>query len=370
ARVASPGKIRVANWWTGKMATDESTERTAPARDRQRRVVNQPAATPASPRVPAQHRAPAADQLRSARERVAARRDSARARIGRARPHGKPEEKGLGTAVGVVLLFMFIAVAIGVGGAVYKDERNAARAEAAATDAMDRVEAQLELLAEADLEEQLAETERQIRDALADAGSAAQSGLESALEAIREARIAIGLRAPDAVNAPATPDTPGATFFEPARAPLAEHPVVPGGSLTKPGTRIAFLSDFRPPLDPILRSQADGVIGLLEGAGADVFGEMTPRPEDPREAGREIATVAELRRARASTPLGTREAADRLRAAVTTNDEFDAVLWIAPDPTDDDRVQLFIATATRSSLVKADALHPGLLARYALPNPN
>jgi len=366
---------KVANWWTGGVVREPGPQPAAR---------HEPAVHPRrSPLVAAGDRAPAADQLRHARERVAAKRNAARARLAGRRPgrHAKPEERGLGAAIVAVFLATGVAIALGAIAMNHKDDRNdARRAEARAEDArvlaLEHAEAELERLTEGDIAEQLAESERRIVEALAQADNAARSGLESALDAVRNALDAVGIEATRSADAPEAPDAPTPPGARPA--PPAPRTTVHGahergglgGPFATPGVRIAFLSDLGEPLEPHRRAEADHMIRLLEGVGAHVFGELTDPPTDPAEAGREITAIAELRHARDRRPLDAVDTAEAVRTAVARDDSLDGVLWIAPDSGHDDRVRLLIATERYSSLVAARELHPRLLARYALPSLN
>ena len=379
-------RVRLANWWTGAMAAaddDPRPARPAHAATSRRRV--------AGPRVAPGDRAPASEQLKAARERAAQRRNSARERIGRHGRHATAKKKttgGLGTALLVVVVF--VGLGVGVGLAAYSQRSAsvaAGQAEASAAIASDEAAFEnrfAQILgdaeaaasagmndAQAEVREQLAEAERQLSSALSDASDTAKSGLESALRGIRDARHALGLRAPAGMNdhsaavppaVPHPPVTPGITM--PARA------FEIGGPLATPGARVAFLSDFRPPLERELSSQTAGVVGLLRGAGADVFGEVVSPSKDPAKAGREIGSIAEIRHARGRSPIDANTTAETMRRFVERDDKIDAVLWIAPDPDDEDAVRLLIATPRFASFVVAEDLHPGLLARYTLPSTN
>ncbi len=229
--------------------------------------------------------------------------------------------------------------------------------------------------------EQLLEAERQLREAASSVETLAGAGLEATIASLRELRLSLGINParantrvtelesgdpadarPFATPEPPVPPAPGAAPAPPARTALA-------GPLAHPGARVLLLSDFRPPLDRELRSQVDGIVGLLRGAGAKVSGELTEAPTDSAALGAEISAIARFRHARGQRDLADPAIVARVRDAVRADLGLDMVLWIAPDPANENRLRVLVATDKVGSTLNAERLHPALLARFALPAP-
>ncbi|MEM1183531.1 MAG: hypothetical protein AAGI53_00870 [Planctomycetota bacterium] len=390
-RASDPRRIRVSNWWTGKIAhAGDPVKAAVPDERSARRPKRVARQRPAN-------RAPAAEQLKNARSRVQARRQAAQDRISgrrRSRP-SKDVGKGTGTAVGVVLVF----VAIGAGvltAFVGLPERQVTVTHSKAPEVIEHhpdlaLAFDHDIAAfESDIEAQLAETEQVIKAAVDEAGEVARSSLEKALDQVRSIREALALTALDGIEpgpvdgvaapvpAPPAPrsvgrgsppsvDSPSKTPSRTARR--GPPPTVGTMSLIRPGVRIAFLSDFQPPVKPSIRAGADGIIGLIEGVGADVFGDLTPTPDDVAQAGREITAIAEIRHARGRAPIDSEATQERVHEFVRADRDLDAILWIAPDRRDG-RVLVLIATDRGYHYDETDSVHPGLIAKYALPSNN
>jgi serine/threonine protein kinase len=387
----NPRRIRVANWWTGQYQVDDDTPVAKGASDRPRQP--DPVAAPAPrARVPAGDRLPAAEQLRRARERAHTRRDAARARIaGRAPARRRPASpSGINGGVVVAVILVFSAAGIGFLAAALNSQRSASVAlerEVASMedDALAHLDHQIEEQISGHLDDQLAqlnhaspgtdaddddvarqlmEAEKSLRSAAADAGAIAQDGLEAAISALESLRLSLGIEpgSPSApAAAPVVPTAPRSVASPASRNPFA------GGPLGTPGARVAFLSDFRPPLDRTLKSQVSSVSALLTGSGADVFGDFVAAESDPAKRGEEIDLVATLRNARGPRDIDDRVALAKIRQVVREREGLDLVIWIAPDPGRESGLRVLISTDEIARAVRAEGLTPGLLARYALP---
>ena len=268
--------IRVVSWWTGRYAVDAAPAR-APF------VPPVPPAPPPPPPPPPppgpfvrRTSAPAADQLRSARERVHAARSRARERM---RRRDRKHVAGINGGVAAAL-FAFLAVSAGFVALVYAFATDRVSTPTVVVDRSARTSRAAARLADA-----ADEFAARVRDLDARARGVSAS-----------ASISIS------TDAPAAPW-------------LASSPRV-----------LVIREPFT--LDPAVAPIVNDQLAHLRAAGFELLGSTDRAPADPDEQARQDALVADLRAAVGVLPFLSTEAGDRIRQWLAAHDDLPLVLWI------------------------------------------
>jgi serine/threonine protein kinase len=272
--------LTVSDWWSGRYSV-AGRPQPAPAR----RVPFPPpppaAPSPRRPLTPADGRASAADQVRTARARARARRLSANERIA-ARRGVRPNYTNSPGAPVALAGLLGLAVVLGLGVVIY---------------------------------------------GLASRGSRSQIATVYSPYPATEEVPGADAPYPGTTLFPQAASSPASLpALAPAAPPAPPSPPAPAGAAPRVRAAILVVSDLNLPLSIETREAVRDGLMLLERQGVELAGDLV-ESDDPGM----IELIASLRRDRGSVPIDSDELPRRARVWLQ-NSPFDGVLFIAPDP--------------------------------------
>jgi serine/threonine protein kinase len=280
--------LTVSDWWSGRYSV-AGRPQPAPARRVPTPPVPPGAPAPRRPLIPADGRAKAADQVRTARARARARRLSAHERVSARRGvGGRPNYTNSPGAPVALAGLLGLAVVFAIGFIVYGLVSAGSRNQVASVYSPYPVPAEV---------------------------PGAQPWYPGTTL----------FPQPAPENPPASPAGVSVDRLPPPPPPA---PALPAPSAAMPQIQAAILvvSDLNLPLSTETQGAVRDGFKLLEGQGAELAGDLV-ESDDPGM----IELIASLRRDRGSVPIDSDDLPMRARAWLA-NRPFDAVLFIAPDP--------------------------------------